>query len=83
VIDFAMPQMNGVAVVGAIRQRRPDLPVLLITGYVAAEAGESLAALPTLRKPFKPAELVAGVAGLLGSPADGAEVLPLRPRRTE
>jgi signal transduction histidine kinase len=36
-VDFAMPDMDGVQVAAAIRGRLPDLPVLFVTGYVEDE----------------------------------------------
>jgi signal transduction histidine kinase len=50
IVDFAMPGMNGVDLAIAARTRRPDLPVILLTGYY------DLDAVPTdisiMRKPF-------------------------------
>jgi CheY-like chemotaxis protein len=48
--------MDGVALARAIRQRKPSLPVLLVTGYsqVAAAAGTEFM---LLRKPFQIADL--------------------------
>ncbi len=53
-----MPGMTGVALARTARSIRPDLPVLLVTGYAnldAAAAGD----LPRIGKPFRTAELVA------------------------
>lgn len=36
ITDKAMPRMNGVELAAALREARPGLPVLLITGYVDA-----------------------------------------------
>jgi DNA-binding response OmpR family regulator len=65
-VDFAMPGMNGAAVARRSQERRPGLPVLLISGdpervKQIAEAKD----LPILSKPFKQKELSARVAGLL------------------
>jgi PAS domain S-box-containing protein len=66
VTDLAMPGMSGREVAQAARLRRPQLPVLIITGFAEAEAlGAEAAALPVLYKPFKPAALTAKVADLL------------------
>ena len=67
-VDFAMPEMNGATVARLTRQRRPDLPILLISGkadHVALRA--SAAEMPVLHKPFKQAELTTRIAGLLKS----------------
>jgi len=68
--DFAMPGMNGVALIEEARQRRPNLPALLLTGY--ADATVSLAiedgqtgGTALLRKPVSNAALVEHVGALL------------------
>jgi len=33
ITDYSMPGMNGAELIGAVRRMRPDLPVLLATGY--------------------------------------------------
>jgi CheY-like chemotaxis protein len=66
VTDFQMPGRNGVELARALRARRPDLPLLLITGFAqnmpALENGEDL---PRLAKPFRQAEIADRVAALL------------------
>jgi signal transduction histidine kinase len=81
IIDYAMPEMNGTAVAEALHRAHPGLPVLLVTGYVEAEAAAGGPANhPVLRKPFKPAELVARVAELIGRAASrSAAIVRLRP----
>ena len=65
--DFAMPGMNGLVLIQEARRRRPDLRVLLLTGYadasvrLAAEAGRTA----LLRKPVTCAALAQGAATLL------------------
>jgi CheY-like chemotaxis protein len=60
-VDFAMPGMNGAEVADAARRRRPELPIILVTGYAdttaltsAVEAGSVV-----LRKPVELDELEA------------------------
>jgi CheY-like chemotaxis protein len=48
--------MDGTALARAIRARKPNLPVLLVTGYSPAAGGRD-AEFTTLRKPFQLAEL--------------------------
>ena len=57
VTDQAMPKMTGVQLAATIRSLRPDLPVVLATGY--AEMPEGAASLVTARleKPFSEAQL--------------------------
>jgi DNA-binding LytR/AlgR family response regulator len=58
--------MNGGAVARLARQRRPELPVLLITGNIdQALLAADVASLPILRKPFKRAQLLADLGRLL------------------
>ncbi len=66
VVDFAMPGMNGAEVMRAARAIRPDLPVLMITGYADSESVSGLGAeVPVLRKPFEAGALLAMVRGTI------------------
>lgn len=57
ITDMAMPRMNGAQLAHAIRLLKPDLPIILATGY--AERLEGLAIeLPRLSKPFTQLNLV-------------------------
>ena len=81
VTDYAMPGMNGVALVLAARELRPGLPALLVTGYAELPASSPIA-LPRLIKPYREAELAACVAQLLPwLVAAEANVVPLARRR--
>ena len=46
-----MPKMTGAQLAYAARQLRPNLPILLATGYAELPAGEELN-LPRLSKPY-------------------------------
>jgi len=63
VADLAMPGMSGVELAAAIRERRPGLPVLILTGH--ADAMQIPEDLPVLAKPFRSADLADRVATLL------------------
>jgi signal transduction histidine kinase/CheY-like chemotaxis protein len=66
VVDFAMPEMNGVAVVRQVRAYQPDLPVLLITGKTEPDAVQTeIPTVPILSKPFRQEQLAARVGELL------------------
>ena len=73
VADVRMPHLRGDALARAVRADRPDLPVLLITGFgeepggLADAAGPRAPDLPVLGKPFTAAELLARVAGSLAA----------------
>lgn len=67
VSDVVMPEMNGVEMARRMRDRRPDLPVILCTGF--NPAGVDLAGGPTcvLEKPIDPIELGKAVRAVLDS----------------
>lgn len=61
ITDMAMPKMSGAQLAHALRMLKPDLPIILATGY--AERLEGFAAqLPRLPKPFTQASLVQIIA---------------------
>ncbi|MFJ2324579.1 PAS domain S-box protein [Pseudomonas sp. NPDC087690] len=61
ITDMAMPHMSGAQLAHAVRVLKPDLPIILATGY--AERLEGFAAqLPRLPKPFTQMNLVAIIA---------------------
>jgi two-component system cell cycle sensor histidine kinase/response regulator CckA len=69
VTDIVMPNMSGVTLARTLLARRPDLKVLLMSGY-ATDALEQYGSLPAsgdvLVKPFSPAALLSRVLGALG-----------------
>ena len=67
ITDHLMPGMTGVDLARAIRERRPDTPVLIVSGY--AEAEGVAPDLPRLTKPFRLPELAASVAQLTSDTA--------------
>src|SRR3954469_16290725 len=86
VADLAMPEITGLELARAARARRPDLPIVFISGYseqVMAnelEMGDGI-----LKKPFKLAELAHAIetARLREAPAalaSGDNIIPLRTR---
>lgn len=36
VTDYKMPRMNGIELIGHLREQSPDLPIILISGFVDA-----------------------------------------------
>jgi DNA-binding NtrC family response regulator len=67
VSDVVMPGMTGLELIEALRKDRPDLPVLLISGYPdRVPRGVVGTVAPLLQKPFRPVELVDAVKKLLG-----------------
>jgi signal transduction histidine kinase len=66
VVDFAMPGMNGAEVACAARAIRPNMRVLMISGYADSAAVEAaIGPRRLLRKPFNVGELSAAVAKVL------------------
>ncbi len=66
VSDVMMPQMDGPAMVAAIRAKRADVPVLFMSGYAEEQLRQTIA-LPNvafLAKPFSVAQLVDAVAAI-------------------
>ncbi len=62
-LDYAMPGMNGAEVARAARERRPDVPIIFVTGYAESEQLEAAlgADVQVLRKPFSLTQLAAVV----------------------
>ena len=57
-------QMDGVALARVVRQRRPDLPILLATGYSqAADAAQDEFSI--LRKPYQITQLGRAIAAVI------------------
>jgi CheY-like chemotaxis protein len=61
VLDVLMPGISGDAVAERLRQAKPDLPVLLMTGSAEFAAASGL---PVLLKPFPQEDLVVAVRRL-------------------
>ncbi len=71
ITDYAMPGMSGAEVARAARALRPDLPILLATGFADLPDGEEMK-LPRLRKPYMQHQLAAEIARLSGRAARAA-----------
>jgi CheY-like chemotaxis protein len=68
VSDVVMPRLGGLELARILAVERPELPVLLVSGYAEDERrlhDEVLARTPFLPKPFKATELVGAVGALL------------------
>lgn len=68
ILDLLMPEMPGLQVLQELRQRFPELPVLLSSGYAPDEQVRQALALPRtafLQKPYTLAQLEQALAHLL------------------
>jgi CheY-like chemotaxis protein len=74
VTDQSMPGMTGAELIGEAARLRPDLPVLLVTGYDMAGGLDQLPRdVPILRKPVERAAFISQVQALLDAGEGRAE----------
>jgi PAS domain S-box-containing protein len=59
IVDYAMPGLTGVETVRELRLKRPDLPILFVSGYAETAAMEKVVdeKIAVLRKPFQISKL--------------------------
>jgi CheY-like chemotaxis protein len=71
ITDVVLPGMSGVELARQLRTRRPELPVVLASGYPDEEAGDIMALSGSgfhfLRKPFTPDELLKVIGRAAGA----------------
>jgi two-component system OmpR family response regulator len=66
-LDVQMPEMNGLEVLRRLRESRPSLPVIVITGHADArdlEDAHRLGAIEIIEKPFLLNTLTEALSGL-------------------
>jgi CheY-like chemotaxis protein len=71
VLDLVMPRLTGREVYERIKEQRPEIPILLCTGYDRqARPPECISrdGFELLEKPFRPSELLFTVSRMLGRP---------------
>jgi signal transduction histidine kinase len=81
VTDHAMPGMHGTDLARQIGRSRPDLPVVIVTGYTDLMASIDCE-LPRLSKPYRQEELGSLISALVGKRRRQAKC-PGEPGRTE
>ena len=74
-LDIFMPGMDGFETMRMVRQQHPQLPIIVISGCPISPEPDAapdfltmatkLGAVSSLQKPFRPADLLAAVAGSL------------------
>ena len=80
ITDHAMPGMTGLELTERIREARPNLPIVLASGYADLPSGQE-PGLPRLDKPYRLETLGAMIAMVLG-PHAGHDVLRAPPDAT-
>ncbi|WP_334445830.1 response regulator [Bradyrhizobium sp. AZCC 1610] len=74
-LDIFMPGMDGFETMRMVRQQRPQIPIIVISGRPISSEPDTapdfltmatkLGAISSLQKPFRPADLLAAVMGCL------------------
>ena len=72
ILDFILPDMNGLQFIGCIRQRLPKIPIILISGYMSQRAGDAILGASEERtkyfaKPVRPTALELMVQTMLSA----------------
>ena len=83
-LDIFMPGMDGLETMRLIHQQQPQMPIIVISGNpITSGSGPDfltmatkLGAVRSLQKPFKPAALLAAVAGSLEAEQRASSSLP-------
>jgi signal transduction histidine kinase len=66
ITDFSMPGMNGAELGRAARKIRPELPILVASGYAELPSGSEID-LPRLGKPYSQSQLATEIAKLFSN----------------
>jgi CheY-like chemotaxis protein len=79
ITDYSMPRMNGAQLAQAAREVRPELLILLATGYAELPPGSGTD-LPRIGKPYRRDQLAAEINKVLRSTARRRDPAPSPPR---
>lgn len=66
VTDLRMPRLDGVALIERIRERRPGLPIVVMTGYSETFPDASTGRMVVILKPFWGDQITRAVGAMLG-----------------
>lgn len=66
ITDIRMPHVDGTTLISRIRELRPDLPILVTTGYSEQLPKEEPGQLVVVQKPFSDGAIINNVKALLG-----------------
>jgi DNA-binding NtrC family response regulator len=75
IVDIFLDGASGFDLIAALRERRPDLPVVAISGMTSFHAASQPAGLINvvyLQKPFRPNDLIGAIAKARGEEQPGA-----------
>jgi len=78
-LDIKMPEMDGIQFLEELRKEKPDVPVMIMTGYPSipnAAAAVRLGASDYITKPFTPEEITQSVRRMLASRGTNGEAHP-------
>ncbi|HVJ51601.1 MAG TPA: cache domain-containing protein [Aliidongia sp.] len=78
IVDFAMPDLNGIEVAQRARKMRPGLPIIFVTGFADVESLREEAWV--LQKPFRRESLAAKLELAMASRVKPAMAEPSSPR---
>ncbi|MBD3402107.1 response regulator [candidate division GN15 bacterium] len=81
--DILMPGMNGMELLVRIKEERPEIPVIMITGHAGRYTPENILSSGAdgyFTKPFKNVELIATLRKVLHAKSHAARKLPRRTR---
>jgi DNA-binding NtrC family response regulator len=79
ILDMRMPQMNGLALMQALRSDTPGLPVMIMTGFGSMDSAVealNLGAIEYVSKPMNVEEIRAAVRRALAQPPDATSATP-------
>ena len=63
--DYTMPKMTGAELIDKARESRPDLKVIIASGFASVPEGKVIG-VPRLAKPFADVDLAGAIAGVAG-----------------
>ena len=80
IADYAMPGMNGLAVIDRAQTHYHGLRVLLMSGHADMLQAGGISGIPLLAKPFRVAELKRRITETLQAPSSDVGVGTRKPR---
>lgn len=71
ITDMRMPVMDGAALIRAMREGRPDLPIIVASGFSDDLPPPEPGRLVVLRKPYSPSAMASTITALLSGQVAG------------